>query len=352
MTTTSTNDDPRWNAVLAHDTAADGLFWYGVQSTGIYCRPGCPSRRPKRENVSFHDSPDAAQAAGFRPCERCTPERVDAGARAVAQAQALLDSAETAPTLTELASAVGVSPFHLQRVFKARLGVSPKQYALRRRTERLKENLRMDTTVTTALYDAGHDSPATVYAPATDQLGMSPRTYRKGGQGQTISYAVSDSTLGPMLVAATTRALCAVRFGEPDALLQELRAEYPKAELVEDAAPLAEYIAGVHAHLEGRALPLTIDVPGTDFQRRVWAALRTIPAGETRTYAQLAEMIGQPSAVRAVARACAMNPVAVVVPCHRIVPKNGPKSGGQGGYRWGTQRKAQLLDMEAAQPGH
>ncbi|WP_309571326.1 Ada metal-binding domain-containing protein [Deinococcus sp.] len=170
MTTTSTNDEHRWKAVLAHDTAADGLFWYGVKSTGIYCRPGCPSRRPKRENVSFHDSPDAAQAAGFRPCKRCTPERVDTGARAVAQAQTLLDCAESAPTLTELASAVGVSPFHLQRVFKARLGVSPKQYALRARTERLKENLRMDTTVTTALYDAGHDSPATAYAPATDQL--------------------------------------------------------------------------------------------------------------------------------------------------------------------------------------
>ncbi|WP_309571327.1 methylated-DNA--[protein]-cysteine S-methyltransferase [Deinococcus sp.] len=179
---------------------------------------------------------------------------------------------------------------------------------------------------------------------------MSPGTYRQGGQGQTISYGVTDSDLGPMLVAATTRGLCAVRFGEPDALVQELRGEYPKAVLVEDTAPLVEYIAGVRAHLSGHTLPLTTDVPGTDFQRRVWAALRDIPVGETRTYAQLAEMIGQPSAVRAVARACAMNPVAVVVPCHRIVPKNGMKSGGQGGYRWGVERKAQLLEMERLQP--
>ncbi|MFC3832117.1 MULTISPECIES: bifunctional DNA-binding transcriptional regulator/O6-methylguanine-DNA methyltransferase Ada [Deinococcus] len=343
MTHAPTTDDERWHAVLAHDARADGAFWYGVTSTGIYCRPGCPSRRPRREHVSFHASPDAAQAAGFRACKRCTPERVDAAARAVAQGQHLLDTAETAPTLADLAAATGLSPFHLQRVFTARVGVSPKQYALRRRTERLKEALTMTPTVTTALYAAGHDSPATVYAPATDQLGMTPGAYRRGGQGQTIHYAVTDSVLGPMLVAATPRGLCAVRFGEPGALVMELRAEYPRAELVEDAAVLAPSIAGVHAHLAGRARPLATDVPGTDFQRRVWAALQTIARGETRTYAQLAEMIGQPSAVRAVARACATNPVGVVVPCHRIVPRGG----GQGGYRWGPERKAQLLALEA-----
>lgn len=344
MTPSPLTDEQRWQAVLAHDTAADGTFWYGVTSTGIYCRPGCPSRRPRRENVSFHDSPASAEHAGFRPCKRCTPERVNAGAQAVAHAQHLLDTAQTAPTLAALAAATGLSRFHLQRLFRARLGVSPKQYALRRRTERLKESLTMTTTVTSALYDAGHDSPATVYAPATDQLGMTPGTYRRGGQGQTIHYTVTDSALGPMLVAATARGLCAVRFGEPEALVQELRAEYPKAELVEDAASLTPYLDGVRAHLSGQLLPLPTDVPGTDFQRRVWAALQTIPRGQTRTYAQLAEMIGQPSAVRAVAHACATNPVGVVVPCHRIVPK----SGGQGGYRWGTERKAQLLELERA----
>lgn len=346
MTPPYTDDEQRWQAVLAHDARADGVFWYGVKSTGIYCRPGCPSRRPKRVNVSFHGTPTDAEAAGFRPCRRCTPERVDAGVRAVAHAQHLLDTALTAPTLGELAAAVGLSPFHLQRLFKARVGVSPKQYALRRRTERLKEELKMTPTVTTALYAAGHDSPATVYAPATDQLGMSPGTYRRGGAGQTITYTVTDSVLGPMLVAATRRGLCAVRFGEPDSLIQELRDEYPQAELIEDAAPLAESIAGLHAHLSGQLQrPVVVtDVPGTAFQRRVWAALREIPLGETRTYAQLAQMIGQPSAVRAVARACATNPVAVVVPCHRIVPK----TGGNGGYRWGAERKAQLLALEQA----
>ncbi|THF84992.1 bifunctional DNA-binding transcriptional regulator/O6-methylguanine-DNA methyltransferase Ada [Deinococcus sp. KSM4-11] len=341
-TTTYSDDEARWAAVLAHDTAADGLFWYGVKSTGIYCRPGCPSRRPKRENLSFHDSPAAAEAAGFRPCKRCTPERIDAGVRVVAHAQALIDAAQTAPQLTDLASAVGLSPFHLQRVFKARVGVSPKQYALRQRTEKLKEALKMNTTVTTALYGAGHDSPTTVYAPATDQLGMTPGAYARGGAGVRIHQTVADSVLGPMLVAATERGLCAVRFGEPEALRAELRAEYPNAELVDAAAPLMAYVEGVRAHLAGRAPSLVTDVPGTDFQRRVWAALREIPRGETRTYAQLAEMIGQPAAVRAVARACATNPVAVVVPCHRIVPK----TGGHGGYRWGPERKARLLELE------
>ncbi|GHF46785.1 AraC family transcriptional regulator of adaptative response/methylated-DNA-[protein]-cysteine methyltransferase [Deinococcus metalli] len=344
MTTESSDDAARWAAVLAHDGAADGTFWYGVSTTGIYCRPGCPSRRPRREHVSFHDSPGAAEAAGFRPCKRCTPERIGAGARAVAHAQALIEAAPTPPALADLAAAVGVSPFHLQRVFKARLGVSPKQYALGRRTQKLKEELKMTPNVTAALYGAGHDSPATLYAPATDQLGMTPGAYARGGAGERIHYAVTDSVLGPMLVAATARGLCAVRFGEPDALGAELRAEYPRAELVEDAALLRTYVEGVQAHLAGRTLPLTTDVPGTDFQRRVWAALREIPRGETRTYAQLAGMIGQPAAVRAVARACATNPVAVVVPCHRIVPK----AGGHGGYRWGAERKARLLELERA----
>lgn len=334
-----------WDAVLAHDSAYDGQFWYGVKSTGIFCRPACPSRRPKRENVAFFDSPQAAQAAGYRACLRCQPEKVGAAAQAVAKAKHLLDTAETEPNLGELAAAVGMSPFHLQRLFKAQLGVSPKQYALSRRSEKLKTHLRRGANITTALYDAGHDSPSTLYAKTTDQLGMTPSHYAKGGAGQMIHFSVTESQLGPMLVAATERGLCAVRFGEPEALVTELRAEYPKAELREDAAPLQEYMAGIEAHLAGQnpALQLPTDAAGTEFQHRVWEALRAIPYGETRTYSDIAEALGDPNAVRAVARACATNPVALVVPCHRVVRKGGNLAG----YRWGLDRKKKLLEQEA-----
>lgn len=295
--------------------------------------------------MTFYDSPQEAQAAGFRACLRCQPERVNAGAQAVAHAQRLLDVAETEPTLAELAAAVNLSPFHLQRLFKQRVGVSPKQYAIRVRTERLKTQLRRGVSVTAALYDAGHNSPGTLYAPSTDQLGMTPRAYALGGQDQVIHYTTMSSPLGPMLVAATGRGLCAVRFGEPALLVSELRAEYLNADLVEDAVPLQPYVQGILAYLNGLSpgLQLPTDAPGTAFQQRVWDALRRIPYGETRSYAQLAEMIGEPNAVRAVATACARNPVALVVPCHRIV-----RTGGQlGGYRWGTDRKQKLLDAEA-----
>ncbi|WP_221089346.1 bifunctional transcriptional activator/DNA repair enzyme AdaA [Deinococcus aquaedulcis] len=339
-------DDARWQAVAQRDPAADGTFWYGVRRTKIYCRPSCPSRRPLRPNVTFFESPEAAQAAGYRACQRCAADRVGAVATALARAQHLLDTEPAAPSLKALAAAVGFSPFHLQRVFKAHFGVSPKQYALRARTERLKTHLGAGQSVTAALYAAGHDSPATLYAPATDQLGMAPRAYARGGQGVQVRYAVVTGPLGPMLVAATARGLCAVRFGEPSALQAELRAEYPHATLTEDPATLAPYTEGLQAFLAGRPLPAyPTDLPGTAFQQRVWAALRQIPPGETRTYAQLAALIGQPGAVRAVARACAANPVALVVPCHRIVPKAGT---GSGGYRWGAARKAQLLALEGA----
>lgn len=340
--------EERWQAVLAHEAAADGHFWYGVKTTGIYCRPACPSRRPRRQNVTFHDTPQDAEAAGYRPCLRCQPERVNAAAQAVARAQHLLDTAETEPTLAELAADVGLSPFHLQRLFKRKVGVSPKQYAIRERTERLKRGLKAGQSVTAALYDAGHDSPGTLYDPQTDSLGMTPTTYKQGGAGTVIHYAVTESPIGPMLVAATRRGLCAVRFGEAGEMTRELRAEYPKAELMPDSAPLQPYIHGLLEHLKGQnpALTLDTDAPGTEFQQRVWAALRTIPYGETRSYAELAEMIGDPKAVRAVATACARNPVALVVPCHRIVRKGGEP----GGYRWGVERKKRLLEREAGTP--
>ena len=343
MTQTLT-DDARWQAVQTRDAAFDGQFYYAVKTTGIYCRPSCPSRRAKREHVQFFADPEGAQAAGFRACLRCAPGEVGAAQRVVAQLQVLLDTAEPVPTLAQLGQAVGLSPFHVQRVFKAALGVSPKQYALGRRGERLKAELRAGRTVTTAMYDAGHASPRTLYDPATDQLGMSPTDYRRGGAGQRIRYTVAASALGPMLVAATARGLCSVRFGEEGELVAELRAEYPQAELLPDVGALQPYLKALHAELAGRTAALTLprDAAGTDFQRRVWEALRGIPAGETRSYAEVAAMIGEPMAVRAVARACASNPLALVVPCHRVVRKGG----GLGGYRWGEERKRALLDGE------
>ncbi|WP_019585519.1 bifunctional DNA-binding transcriptional regulator/O6-methylguanine-DNA methyltransferase Ada [Deinococcus apachensis] len=337
-------DEVRWQAVLNRDASQDGQFYYGVRSTGIYCHPSCPSRRPRRENVRFFDDPQGAQVAGFRPCLRCRPGEVGARRRAVMHVQHLLDTVEPTPSLAQLAEAVGLSPFHLQRVFKAETGLSPKQYALARRGERVRRELREGASVTAALYAAGHASSRTLYDRSTDQLGMTPGRYRAGGAGETITFAVTGSVLGPMLVAATGRGLVAVRLGEAGVLEQELRAEYPRATLVQDAAALGGYIEALHGHLAGvrRDLPLASDAPGTDFQRRVWAALRSIPYGETRSYAQVAEMIGEPRAVRAVARACAANPLALVVPCHRVVRAGGDP----GGYRWGTERKRRLLDHE------
>ena len=339
-------DVARWRAVLDHDRHADGQFYYAVRSTGVYCRPSCPSRRPRRENVEFFEAPEAARAAGFRACLRCKPGEVSRVEQAVAGAKHLLDQADPAPSLAMLASSLGLSPWRLQRVFKERVGVSPKQYALRARAERLKDGLRSGASVTAAMYDAGHGSASTLYAPATDQLGMPPLAYGRGGAGQTITARVAPSPLGAMLVAATARGLCAVRFGEPDEMLRELRAEYPQATIEVDAGALQAVVDDLAAHLSGRRAQLApvTDTPGTAFQRRVWEALRGIPYGETRTYAQVAEMIGEPRAARAVARACAANPVALVVPCHRVVRSGGALSG----YRWGIERKRALLEREAA----
>ena len=340
-------DLARWQAVQSRDAAQDGQFYYAVMTTGIYCRPSCPSRRPRRENARFYPDVASAQAAGFRACLRCGPDEVGSAARLAAQVQALLDTGEPAPSLAQLGAALGLSPFHIQRSFKAAFGLSPKQYALARRGERLKAELRSAESVTAALYDAGHASSRSLYDPATDQLGMPPGSYRRGGAGQTIRYTVAESTLGPMLVAATERGLCAVRFGETQALISELRAEFPAAELLEDGEALDPYLSALHAELSGRGTGLHAlpgDAAGTDFQRRVWDALRGIPRGETRSYAQVAELIGQPGAVRAVARACASNPLALVVPCHRVVRKSGELSG----YRWGADRKRTLLDGEGS----
>ncbi len=355
-------DDARWAAVLSRDPAADGRFFYGVKSTGIYCRPTCPSRRPKRSNVVFLETAEQAEREGFRPCLRCRPGEASPrqlSERTVASVRHLLDTMEPAPTLAQLGEAVGLSPYHLQRLFKRVTGLSPKDYAAARRAERLKAGLRRGESVTSALYDAGYGSARALYDRAGERLGMSPGAYRRGGEGMTIRFTVERTPLGLMLLAATPKGICALRFGDAgrfrdgdrfgggERLVAELRDEFPRATLVEDPGEpggLERYVHAVLAYLQGEfhRLDLPLDVASTDFRQKVWGALQAIPYGETRSYGDVAEAIDNPKAARAVARACAANPVALVVPCHRVV-----RAGGQvGGYRWGVDRKRGLLDQE------
>lgn len=338
------DDEARWTAIVARDRAADGLFVYGVTSTGVYCRPTCPSRRANRANVRFFTSPEEAEGAGFRPCLRCRPGEVSAHQQIVARVKELLETSDPAPSLAALGEAVGMSPQHLQRVFSRATGLSPKQYAAGQRAERLKAALRQGASVTTALYDAGYGSTRALYDKAHLHLGMSPGAYRRGGEGVAITYAFADTPLGRMMLAATGAGICALRFGDEEALRAELRAEFPRATLREEPDGLQEYLGAVGAYLAGanRSLDLPLDVAATEFQQRVWRALRAIPYGETRSYKDVAGMIGDPKAVRAVARACATNPVALVVPCHRVVRSGGELSG----YRWGVERKRRLLEGE------
>ena len=345
------SDDSRWEAVLRRDSGLDGAFVYGVRSTGVFCRPSCPSRRPRREQVRFFPIPEAAEQAGFRSCLRCKP--VDAAVRdphlelvqRVCRRIEREPEDESAVSLAELSEAVGLSPYHLQRVFKRVMGISPRQYAEACRVRRLKESLRDGETVTNALYDSGYNSSSGLYGKAADHLGMTPATYRKGGTSTRVNYTITQSPIGRLLVAATERGVCAVRMGDNDAQLEAtLREEYHTADLQRDDDVLGEWVEAILAHLSGRQphLDLPIDVRATAFQWRVWQALRAIPYGSTRSYLQVATAIGQPSAVRAVARACATNPVALVVPCHRVIKEDGSL----GGYRWGIGRKQTLLDNE------
>jgi AraC family transcriptional regulator of adaptative response/methylated-DNA-[protein]-cysteine methyltransferase len=338
-------DDARWKAVFSRDAAADGAFYCAVRSTGIYCRPTCSSRRPLRANVVFFEDIDSAERAGFRPCLRCRPKEVSLQQRVVAHMLQLLSTAEVPPSLAQLSEAVGLSSSHLQRVFKRATGLSPKQYGALQRLQRFKAGLKQGRSVTGAMYDAGYGSSRGLYEKASQQLGMSPRAYRRGGMAEQIAYTLTDSPIGRMLVAATPRGVCAVYFGEDAALVQELRGEYPRAAFVRADGRLRSTANAIRDHLGRsgpRRLDLPIDVQATAFQSRVWEALREIPYGQTRSYAQIAEAIGEPRAVRAVARACATNPVAVVIPCHRVVRTDGTLSG----YRWGVERKRGLLRRE------
>lgn len=342
-------DERRWRAVRARDRRFDGAFVFGVRSTGIYCRPSCPARRPLRRNVVFFIVAEAAEGAGFRSCRRCRPREASPRDREAARVRAVCRrieaSADSRLSLASLSAEVGWGPHHLQRTFKRIVGVSPRQYADGLRLRSLRERLRKGDPVTTAIYDAGYGSSSRVYERAPDRLGMTPATYRRGGRGMRLAYAIAPSALGRLLVAATERGVSAVRLGSSEAeLVDSLRAEFPAADLVRDDAGVGSWLNAVLQRVEGGPphADLPLDIRGTAFQQRVWDALRAIPPGEVRSYGEVARSIGAPKAARAVARACATNPVALVIPCHRVVPG----SGGTGGYRWGAERKVALLDRE------
>jgi AraC family transcriptional regulator of adaptative response/methylated-DNA-[protein]-cysteine methyltransferase len=341
----------RWSAVLARDASFDGAFVYAVRSTGIYCRPSCPARRPERHQVEFFAWPEAAEHAGFRACRRCRPQtathnpQVEMVRRVCRYIEANLDHPLT---LAEMSAEVDLHEHHVQRTFKRITGITPRQYADARRLDRVKAELREGQAVTSAIYEAGYGSSSRLYERAASQLGMTPATYRKRGEGMHINYTIVNCSLGRLLVAATERGICAVSLGDSDAALATgLSSEYPAAEIQRGDDGLARWVQQLIAHLDGRqaALNLPLDVQATAFQWRVWEALRAIPRGETRSYGEVARAIGQPTGARAVARACATNPVALVIPCHRVVRENGEL----GGYRWHVKRKQALLERERNQ---
>ena len=338
----------RWLAIDARDAAADGRFVYSVRSTGVYCRPSCPSRAARRDNVAFHATCAAAEAAGFRPCQRCRPNeasRAERQVELVSRACTRIAAADEPPALAALAKAAGLSASRFHRVFKAATGVTPRAYAAAGRAERVAASLRAGAPVTRAAYDAGFNSASRFYAAAPARLGMSPAAYRDGGAGAAIHYALGRCSFGAILVAATTKGICAILLGEDfGALTQDLATRFPKAAITGAdpafAATVARVVAFVEAPVGGLDLPL--DIGGTAFQQRVWAALRDVAAGDTTTYAAVARAIGQPAAVRAVAGACAANAHAVAIPCHRVLRGDGSLSG----YRWGVERKRALLARE------
>ena len=330
------NDEERWAAVVRRDRGAEGLFYYSVRTTGVYCRPSCAARLARRENVRFHSSCEEAERAGFRPCKRCRPNEAGLAERraaAVAKACRLIETAEETPDLETLAESAGMSRFHFHRVFRSVTGVTPKAY------------------VTEAIYGAGFNSNARFYATSSEVLGMTPTDFRSGGAGASIRFAVGECSLGSILVAATDKGVCAILLGdEPGALVRDLEDRFPKAKLIGADAGFEQWVAKVVGFVEAPALglDLPLDVRGTAFQQRVWRALREIPAGSTASYTEIAERIGAPKAVRAVAQACASNAIAVAIPCHRVVRTDGALSG----YRWGVERKRALLEREAGSWRH
>ncbi len=344
------HEDSLWDAVRKRDASYGGVFYFGVKTTGVYCRPGCPSPIPRRENVVFAFSPSSLVSAGYRPCRRCHPDgssTADASVAAVVDLCRYIEESETVPAVAELASRAGLSASTVNRLFKQALGVTPREYADAHRRERFRSSLRAGAGVLDAALDAGYGSTSRVYEGASRNLGMTPGQYRNGGQGQSLGYSLTETPLGWLLVAATAQGISAVKLGDDSAaLVHELRTEFPKAALGEGDDSLRAWTAVLVDYLSGR-LPwpeLPYDVRATAFQRRVWQFLRSIPAGSTMHYSEVAVALGRPTATRAVARACATNPVALVVPCHRVVPR-GP---GFAGFRWGIERKRRLLELEGS----
>jgi AraC family transcriptional regulator of adaptative response/methylated-DNA-[protein]-cysteine methyltransferase len=335
-------------AVARHDSRMDGAFVYAVRSTGIYCRPSCPSRRPRPAQILLFDQPAAAEQAGFRACRRCRPQLAQ-GNPQTSLVRRVCSEIEANPdppvSLKRLAELTGLSAAHLQRTFRRATGITPREYADALRVTRLKSELRKGKDVTTAMHSVSYGSASRLYEKSDEQLGMTPGTYRKGGQGMNISYTIAPCVLGRVLVAGTDRGISAVYMGDRDAdLIASLRKEYPNAEISRESEKHSKWVQAIVRHLAGSNLDLDLptDVAATAFQRRVWQELRTIPVGATRTYSEIARAMGRPSATRAVARACATNPVSVVVPCHRVVRRDGAL----GGYRWGLDRKKSLLERE------
>jgi len=333
--------DLAWAAFERRDRSWDGRVIGAVRTTGIYCKPSCPAKRPKREHVEFFPTGEEARAAGFRACLRCKPDEVGRDREAVAKAVKLIDGAEEAPNLGELASAVGYAPHHFQRLFKREIGLSPAEYARALRAKRAEGALKAGGRVTDAIYEAGYSAPSRFYADAKERMGMAPSAWRDGGRGETIRWTRVDSPLGPLLIATTSKGICRLTF---DDSVDSLRRLFPNADLVDDDGSMAELIEGVLAVIEhpATAPELPIDVAGTAFQEAVWRELRKIPPGETRSYAQIAAAIGQPKAVRAVGTANGDNHVAVLIPCHRVIRSDGTL----GGYAGGLDRKRKLLEAE------
>ena len=347
----TTNKTQLWQAVQARDASQDGRFVFAVSSTGVYCRPSCPSKRPRRENVSFFEQPEQAEKAGFRACLRCRPKAVGGNSRlrlVRAMCRYIEEHLDEPLTLARLGREFHQSPFHLQRMFKSVLGITPKSYADSCRMNQLKSNLRAGHSVTRAMYDAGYSSSSRLYERTASQLGMTPDKYRRGAIAAHIRYTCTDSPLGRMLIAATDKGICAIQFANNDEELEQgVKHEFPFAVRRRDDDFMRGWKENLLGQLRGQKInsSLPLDIQATAFQRRVWSYLQSIPLGETRSYAAVAKAIGQPTASRAVARACATNPVAVAIPCHRVVHSNADSSG----YRWGEERKKALLEMERKQ---
>ncbi|AVA26009.1 bifunctional DNA-binding transcriptional regulator/O6-methylguanine-DNA methyltransferase Ada [Rhizobium sp. NXC24] len=351
FTQTAVADDPRWARIVARDRTADGHLWYSVATTGVYCRPSCPSRTANPKNVQLHDSLQAAKATGFRPCKRCKPDGLSSdgeNAAIIARVCRLIEESEEEPSLHQLAEAAGRSASHFHRLFKSATGLTPKDYASAHRAAKVREGLANGNSVTEAIYDAGFNSSGRFYEKSTDMLGMTPTQYRSGGANEDIRFAVGQSSLGAILVASSRKGVAAILLGsDPEALVRNLQDRFPNANLIGADGEYEALVARVVGLVEapGLGIDLPLDVRGTAFQQRVWQALREISVGRTVSYMEIARRIGSPKAVRAVAGACAANNLAVAIPCHRVVRNDGSLSG----YAWGVERKRVLLDREATE---